>query len=151
MSDVVSHPAHYGGESNPYEAIKIIEAHKLGFCLGNAIKYILRAGKKPGSSSADDLRKAEWYVNREQREKGKVFLYVLEIEGSGAAGQQPTLLFDDAALALAYVEKIEAPWGGRWKRDVLEFNDCFSWTWEGTREEDRWASMSIIKTEVWTS
>lgn len=31
MSDAVNHPAHYGGEDNPYEAIKVIEAWKLGF------------------------------------------------------------------------------------------------------------------------
>jgi hypothetical protein len=45
MSDKVNNPIHYGGEQNPYEAIKIIEAHELDFHLGNAIKYILRAGK----------------------------------------------------------------------------------------------------------
>jgi hypothetical protein len=39
-------PAHYGGADNPYEAIKVIEAWKLGFCLGNTVKYISRAGKK---------------------------------------------------------------------------------------------------------
>ena len=46
MPSSVDHPPHYGGQSNPYEAIKIIEAHGLGFHLGNAIKYILRAGRK---------------------------------------------------------------------------------------------------------
>lgn len=30
----VDHPAHYGGKDNPYEAIKVIEAWGLGFCLG---------------------------------------------------------------------------------------------------------------------
>ena len=35
----VEHPAHYGGADNPYEAIKVIEAWGLGFCLGNTIKY----------------------------------------------------------------------------------------------------------------
>ena len=34
----VNHPSHYGGENNPYEAIKVIEAWDLGFCLGNTIK-----------------------------------------------------------------------------------------------------------------
>ena len=37
----VEHPAHYGGADNPYEAIKVIEAWGLGFCLGNTIKYIM--------------------------------------------------------------------------------------------------------------
>lgn len=45
MSDI-EHPRHYGGADNPCEAIKVIEAHDLNFNLGNALKYILRAGKK---------------------------------------------------------------------------------------------------------
>jgi hypothetical protein len=61
--EAVNHPVHYGGEDNPYEAIKVIEAWGLGFCLGNTIKYICRAGKK--TSTFEDLRKAAWYLNRE--------------------------------------------------------------------------------------
>ena len=59
----VDHPAHYGGAENTYEAIKVIEAWELGFNLGNVIKYISRAGKK--GSRLDDLKKAQWYLNRE--------------------------------------------------------------------------------------
>lgn len=40
MKELVNHPEHYGGAENPYEAIKVIEAWKLGFHLGNAVKYI---------------------------------------------------------------------------------------------------------------
>ena len=61
--ELVNHPDHYGGEANPYEAIKVIEAWCLGFCLGNCIKYIARAGKK--DSTLTDLKKAAWYLNRE--------------------------------------------------------------------------------------
>lgn len=63
MSEAVNHPAHYGGADNPYEAIKVIEAWQLGFCLGNAVKYISRAGKK--ADRLEDLRKARWYIDRE--------------------------------------------------------------------------------------
>lgn len=63
MADSVNHPAHYGGEDNPYEAIKVIEAWGLGFCLGNTVKYIARAGRK--GSALEDLQKAAWYLNRE--------------------------------------------------------------------------------------
>lgn len=63
MENNVNHPAHYGGGDNPYEAIKIIEAHSLDFCLGNVIKYVLRAGKK--NDGIEDLEKALWYLNRE--------------------------------------------------------------------------------------
>lgn len=61
----VNHPSHYGGEDNIYEAIKVIEAWDLGFCLGNAIKYISRAGKKDNNSYLQDLKKAKWYLERE--------------------------------------------------------------------------------------
>lgn len=62
-TDAVNHPAHYGGGDNPYEAIKIIEALQLDFCLGNAVKYISRAGKK-AASPREDLEKAIWYLQR---------------------------------------------------------------------------------------
>jgi hypothetical protein len=58
----VNHPQHYGGEDNQYEAIKVIEAWELDFCLGNVVKYISRAGKKGGKM--EDLRKAQWYLAR---------------------------------------------------------------------------------------
>ncbi len=61
-NETVNHPAHYGGDT-PYEAIKVIEAWDLGFCLGNAVKYISRAGKK--GSLVEDLKKARWYIDRE--------------------------------------------------------------------------------------
>lgn len=65
MSDQVNHPAHYGGANNPYEAIKVIEAWGLGFCLGNVIKYISRSGKKDVGAPVEDLKKARWYLDRE--------------------------------------------------------------------------------------
>ena len=64
MTDDPIRPSHYGGDS-PYEAIKVIEAWNLGFRLGNTVKYISRAGKKPGASRLQDLRKALWYLARE--------------------------------------------------------------------------------------
>lgn len=62
MTEAVDHPAHYGGADNPYEAIKVIEAWGLGFCLGNAVKYIARASKK--GNMIEDLKKARWYLDR---------------------------------------------------------------------------------------
>ena len=61
----VNHPPHYGGEDNPYEAIKVIDAWNLDFCLGNVVKYISRAGKKCNNSSKQDLKKALWYLEHE--------------------------------------------------------------------------------------
>jgi hypothetical protein len=60
-TDPVNHPSHYtrGG----IETINVIEAWQLGFCLGNAIKYISRAGHK--GDVLEDLKKARWYIERE--------------------------------------------------------------------------------------
>jgi hypothetical protein len=72
--DAVNHPQHYGGADNPYEAIKVIEAWELGFCLGNTVKYIARAGKK--GAALEDLEKSRWYLDREiarrKKERGDV-------------------------------------------------------------------------------
>jgi len=60
----VDHPQHYGGDT-VYEPIKIVDAFNLNFCLGNVIKYVLRAGRKPGEPKLDDLKKALWYLQHE--------------------------------------------------------------------------------------
>jgi hypothetical protein len=64
MKEPVNHPKHYGGKENPYEAIKVIEAWELDFCLGNVIKYLSRAGKKDPQKETEDLKKALWYLQR---------------------------------------------------------------------------------------
>lgn len=71
-TDNVNNPSHYGGKDNPYEAIKVIEAWNLGFCLGNTVKYISRAGKKyvgegqvKDDNKLEDLKKAAWYLQRQ--------------------------------------------------------------------------------------
>lgn len=61
----VENPSYYGGMDDPYECIKVIEAWNLSFHLGNAIKYIKRAGKKDKSKEVEDLKKARWYISRE--------------------------------------------------------------------------------------
>ena len=67
--EAVDHPAHYGGAASVYEAIKVIEAWELGFHIGNAVKYIARAGKKGGPGQEfEDLKKAQWYISRRIRQ-----------------------------------------------------------------------------------
>lgn len=62
--DPVNRPAHYCFTEDPaYEPIKVIEAWELGYCLGCCVKYIARAGRK--SLLIEDLKKAQWYLNRE--------------------------------------------------------------------------------------
>lgn len=62
MNDDVTNPNHY--KRLEPEPIAVIESWGLGFALGNAVKYIARAGAKPGESAASDLAKAAWYLGR---------------------------------------------------------------------------------------
>lgn len=61
MTDIVNHPPHY--KAGGIETIDFIEAKKLGYHLGNAVKYISRAGLKT-SDPTEDLEKAIWYIRR---------------------------------------------------------------------------------------
>lgn len=59
--NTVEHPAHYNAHPSGVECIEVVE--HMGFCLGNAIKYIWRADLK--SNAIEDLEKAKWYIQRE--------------------------------------------------------------------------------------
>ena len=63
VCDNVNHPSHY--TSGQIEVIDFIEDQHLGFHLGNAVKYISRAGRKNPDKTVEDLRKAVWYINRQ--------------------------------------------------------------------------------------
>ena len=66
--------AHYDIKTptNKFEAIDVIEAvvsrttlsRPVAYCVGNALKYILRVGNKPTASQWEDLAKAENYLHR---------------------------------------------------------------------------------------
>ena len=60
-ADPVNHPEHY--KTGGIETIDFIEAKKLNYNLGNAVKYITRADHK--GNRLQDLQKAQWYINRE--------------------------------------------------------------------------------------
>lgn len=61
MTDMVNHPPHYTAHPSGVECVQITE--HMGFCVGNAIKYLWRAGEK--GDAIEDLEKARWYVDRE--------------------------------------------------------------------------------------
>ncbi|MDU5287658.1 DUF3310 domain-containing protein [Negativicoccus succinicivorans] len=61
-NDIINHPAHY--TDGKFETIDAIESWRLGYHLGNAVKYISRAGKKSKDTELEDLRKARWYIAR---------------------------------------------------------------------------------------
>lgn len=67
VSDPVNHPSHYTAHPSGVECIQITEHY--GFCIGNAIKYLWRAGLK--GDAVEDLEKAAWYVNREIERRRK--------------------------------------------------------------------------------
>jgi hypothetical protein len=64
----VSHPSHYTSHPSGIEAIEI--CGYMSFCLGNALKYILRADYK--GKAIEDLRKAMWYLEREIYQRTKL-------------------------------------------------------------------------------
>lgn len=61
MTDNVNHPKHYTSHPSGVECIEVTE--HFNFCIGNAIKYLWRAGLK--GEQIEDLRKARWYIDRE--------------------------------------------------------------------------------------
>ena len=69
MSDTVNHPKHYTFGS--IEVIDFIEDKELNFNLGNVVKYVARAGRKKVAGKSienkalEDLKKAQWYIQRE--------------------------------------------------------------------------------------
>lgn len=71
-TDAVNHPSHYNSHPSLIECITIVE--HFNFNIGNAIKYLWRAGLK-SSDPMEDLRKGVWYVNREierlSKQRGK--------------------------------------------------------------------------------
>lgn len=75
MADQVDHPAHYNAHPSGVECIDV--AQHYNFNLGNALKYIWRAGLK--GELLEDLKKARWYLDRE----------IQRIEKRGAAAPDP--------------------------------------------------------------
>lgn len=66
MNDSVNHPNHY----TAYEGLEVIDLTEyMSFNLGNAVKYIARAGMKNPSKEREDLEKAAWYITREMQRK----------------------------------------------------------------------------------
>ena len=67
MEDKVNNPKHYTSHPSGIECIEITRHYD--FCIGNAIKYLWRAGLKTEKGMQDkekeieDLRKAIWYIN----------------------------------------------------------------------------------------
>jgi len=78
-NDPINHPQHYTSSAvcskckAPIECIQVVE--HMRFSVGNAVKYLWRAGRKSTSPLVEDLKKARWYIDREiqrlEKEKGR--------------------------------------------------------------------------------
>lgn len=68
-TDVVDHPSYYTAYSP--EVITVTE--QLDFREGNVVKYLARAGRKPGTPEQLDLDKAYWYMHRIAYDKDGTF------------------------------------------------------------------------------
>lgn len=58
-----TNPSYYRELGN-YSALHVIHKWGLGYCLGSALKYIQRAGKKKDEEVQVELKKAIWYILR---------------------------------------------------------------------------------------
>lgn len=62
MTNNIDRPKHYTSHPSNIECIEIAEHHD--FLIGNAIKYLWRAGIKNTDTEVEDLKKAIWYIER---------------------------------------------------------------------------------------
>lgn len=111
MSDQVDHPTHYGGNT-AYEAIKVIEAWNLGFCLGNTVKYIARAERK--GTALEDLKKARWYLDREIAKREQ------DLQNAEKAARHIASIEQD--VRLQQLREVQEP--GRRKKVLEEMGQC---------------------------
>jgi hypothetical protein len=77
--DLVNHPPHYN--FGKIEVIEFIEDQKLGYHIGNTVKYLSRAGRKDPAKLIEDLDKAAWYLLR--------YIENLKAEKEGRAACRP--------------------------------------------------------------
>lgn len=68
-NDPVNHPSHYTSHPSGVECIQVTE--HMNFNIGNAVKYLWRAGLKDSQPTLQDLQKARWYIEREIQRVGK--------------------------------------------------------------------------------
>ena len=100
MTEKVNHPAHYNAHPSGIECIDVVEW--FSFNLGNAVKYLWRAGLK-SDDAITDLKKAKWYVAREieRLRQNSIVQQALDVSMrmlNDADGGLDRLRFDDKTL-----------------------------------------------------
>lgn len=98
MSKLVTHPEHYTSHPSGIEAIEV--TRHMNFNLGNAMKYIWRAGRK--DPAILDLQKALFYIADEIRriegiphmiERDRVLSFIEELTQEAEPGMVADYLF----------------------------------------------------------
>jgi len=89
MAGAVDHPKHYNDNPSGVECIDVVE--HMTFNVGNAVKYLWRAGLK--GDRVEDLRKAAWYVNREIDEWRRHVQQHTQVLDHGIEVQAPIFVF----------------------------------------------------------
>ena len=126
--DVVNNPSHYA-EGREFETIDVIEDWGLGYHLGNAVKYISRAGRK--DDILQDLKKAQWYLNREienlelERAEAEGILYEYEVQEEFPVDYQDILedqAWEDAWAAVEEARQGEARLKEAWVKRADTYN-----------------------------
>lgn len=114
MSDPVNHPDHYKWHPSGVECIRITE--HFNFNVGNAIKYLWRAGWKDSNTHIEDLEKAIWYI---QNEIGLLKAKALH-PATKPTGESPVKAVRDAhENAIAFqkdIPKWKCNWCNKWAR-----------------------------------
>ncbi|UBI10011.1 DUF3310 domain-containing protein [Corynebacterium coyleae] len=141
MADSVDHPDHYQTDSG-LEAIDVIEAFfPDNFHLGNAFKYLARAGKKT-EDPVEDLEKAVWYI---QRFMDTQVYYVITPKGKAVAALTKAGIECPFTETIAYEASDGTHWylekDGRWRTN----QDTPSLTVD-TEEIIQW--INIFKTRI---
>ena len=117
--DNVNNPAHYQPkfETRPIECIDI--ARHLSFSLGNAFKYVWRAGSKGGRDKAlEDLEKAEWYLRdagsdaNEPHEEAKRYFDMLVADDSGRYKALWGIVYGYRSVARDGIADLKREFGG---------------------------------------
>ena len=83
MIEKVNHPSHYNIEGKRECIVAMREDYgdyiTAIFCLTNAYKYLYRAGIKEGESQKDDIDKAKWYFNYQEKLTYDFDSYILQL------------------------------------------------------------------------
>jgi hypothetical protein len=111
---------YYKSVGGDIEAIDIIEMYGLGFSLGNAIKYILRAGKK--GDAVEDLVKAVWYINRHMDCVNDMMCTKVDVPADVPAAVPPPAKKENVRDRLFSMEWREVDRVGRPKIQIFEEN-----------------------------